>query len=619
MSWRDNLRKLSHEQVREIVGLCSGAVLLLLVAVFINQGGLRLTNTVALFNTGNSNAAATALGDTQSVPPGYTGQTYPAQTTCWINYSYYSYSPNWTPLCPGIGSSSFGTTPGQTDTFSVGVFSVDLGGGAGQSVYATRTYTKPGSYNEYVDLGPGNAYCPYINSSDIYYVTGPPTCLDNSGNSNPVAYSCSGYTVPAGYTSSGDASECSAYRTITVTGGLSAPTNTTVGPAPSVNPGRSMTLEWSCLPSRTVNWEAKGGTGTFSQGGWGGGTIYSYTLATSVMGSGQGFSPSGLVNTQNITAPTTAGPYNYTLTCNGGTAAMTIPVTVNAPPPPTVTITGNGTNPTPNAIVGQPVTIVGSFTPGAGDALTETAINDFANNLWCGTGCTPNTSMWTAAPLGSKSYTFTPVSAGSYLFTPSVQTTGYPAWNNYSQSLTVTAVAACPNGSGAAGSCTACNSGYVLSGGNCFLQCPNGSGPAGSCTSCNAGYVLSGGNCAPTCPNGSGAAGSCTSCNAGYVLSGGNCVISAPVSIVTFSVNPTRVRKGTATSVPFTWKVSNPPATCTISGPNGFTPLIVSPVDGVTGSQTGVVNIAQASYFTLTCGAVTKQITIGLVPTVIEI
>jgi hypothetical protein len=71
--------------------------------------------------------------------------------------------------------------------------------------------------------------------------------------------------------------------------------------------------------------------------------------------------------------------------------------------------------------------------------------------------------------------------------------------------------------------------------------------------------------------------------------------------------------------MPFTWKVTNPPATCTISGPSGFTPLTISPVDGVTGSQTGTVNIAQASFFTLTCGTVTKQITIGLVPTVKEI
>jgi hypothetical protein len=45
----------------------------------------------------------------------------------------------------------------------------------------------------------------------------------------------------------------------------------------------------------------------------------------------------------------------------------------------------------------------------------------------------------------------------------------------------------------------------------------------------------------------------------------------------------------------------------------------ISPVDGVVGSQTATVNIAQASLFTLTCGAVAKQITVGLVPIFQEI
>ena len=401
----------------------------------------------------------------------------------------------------------------------------------------------------------------------------------------------------------------------------------------TVSAGTPLTIEWACQDFQTasisyggsfctsydafnncISYNSNGGSfslsyfdysgavGTNFNAGTGNVLLGSATItptATTIYGvycKSPGIQPSGF-------------PYNQTAPPDSPTMSFTVNVSAA---PPTVSIIGNGTNPTPNAIVGQPVTIVGTFTPGTGDALTETAINDFANNLWCGSGCTPNTSMWTASPLGSKSYTFTPVSAGSYIFYPSVQTTSYPAWNNYSQSLTVTVANACQNGSGAAGSCTSCNAGYVLSGGSCYAQCPNGSGVAGSCTSCNAGYVLSGGNCAPTCPNGNGAAGSCSSCNAGYVLSGGNCVVSAPVSIITFSVNPTRVRKNTPTSVPFTWKVNNPPATCTISGPSGFTPLTISPVDGVTGSQSGTVNIAQPSYFTLTCGAVTKQITIGL-------
>jgi len=135
----------------------------------------------------------------------------------------------------------------------------------------------------------------------------------------------------------------------------------------------------------------------------------------------------------------------------------------------------------------------------------------------------------------------------------------------------------CPNGSGANGSCTACNFGYILSGGSCVLECPNGSGAAGSCTACNNGYALSGGSCLLLCANGTGFEGSCTTCSNGYILSGGSCLLPA---IGSFSASPTRVRKNMATPVSFSWNVSNPTPSCTISGPSGFTPLTINPVNG---------------------------------------
>lgn len=311
----------------------------------------------------------------------------------------------------------------------------------------------------------------------------------------------------------------------------------------------------------------------------------------------------------------------YILTCtdnNGSTVSASTMVAV-IPPLPTTTITGNGINPTPNAIVGQPVTIVGTFTPGTGDALTKTAINDFENNLWCGTGCTPNTSMWTASPLGRKSYTFTPISAGSYLFTPSVQTTGYPAWNNYSQSLTVTVANACQNGSGVSGSCTACNSGYVLQGtapsNQCVPQCPNGSGPAGSCTSCSVGYVLSGGNCLPQCPHGTGAAGNCSGCTNPYVLSGGNCVLPSGIIQNQLLATPARVRSGNATSLSWT---TTGMSSCTVKDNVGMTLSTQTSSAG-----TPISGITHKTIYTLSCTdgitSYTSTATVTLVPTVIEI
>jgi hypothetical protein len=113
------------------------------------------------------------------------------------------------------------------------------------------------------------------------------------------------------------------------------------------------------------------------------------------------------------------------------------------PPTPTLSITGNGTNPT-SATTGQNITVAATFTPGTGDTLTDSAINDNNNNLWCGTGNTCSQAMWTASPIGSKSYTFTPTTAGTYIFYPAVETNAHPVWNNYSQSLTITVTAPPP-------------------------------------------------------------------------------------------------------------------------------------------------------------------------------
>jgi hypothetical protein len=238
-------------------------------------------------------------------------------------------------------------------------------------------------------------------------------------------------------------------------------------------------------------------------------------------------------------------------------------------------------------------------TAGSGDTLVGTAINRSTNG---GAQSTVATSL---------NYTFTPAAPGTYTFYPRANT-GYYGWYN-DKSLTVTVADQCPNGSGPVNACTACNNGYALDGaGHCALICPNGSGLAGACTACNSGYVSDGaGNCALQCANGSGLAGSCTACNSGYTLLPSG--ICAPPS-GTFSVTPSSVRVNTATPVTFSWNISNPTGSCTVSGPSGFAPFSFTPTSGVGGSQAATITLPQASFFTLTCGILTSQITVKLVP-----
>lgn len=98
----------------------------------------------------------------------------------------------------------------------------------------------------------------------------------------------------------------------------------------------------------------------------------------------------------------------------------------------------------------------------------------------------------------------------------------------------------------------------------------------------------------------------------GYTYNGSACVLSS-AAISNFS-GPTRVRKG-ATAV-LTYTVTDPPASCTITGNNGFA-TTVTPSNGVQGSVTSTP-IEANTRFTLTCGAVSQSISIGITPTVKE-
>lgn len=115
----------------------------------------------------------------------------------------------------------------------------------------------------------------------------------------------------------------------------------------------------------------------------------------------------------------------------------------------------------------------------------------------------------------------------------------------------------------------------------------------------------------PTCYN--------LTCTASAGSTSGSSCVNVLVPIITFSTSPLRVRKNTSTPVTFTWNVVNAPAACTITGPSGFSPLTINPVEGVTGSQTTSLTLSQQSIFTFTCTGIGVQSTIKLIPVTQEL
>lgn len=95
--------------------------------------------------------------------------------------------------------------------------------------------------------------------------------------------------------------------------------------------------------------------------------------------------------------------------------------------------------------------------------------------------------------------------------------------------------------------CTACASGYTLSGGKCVLQCPDNCTSCSSsttCTVCASGYTLQNGKCVIKCPDNCAyctSSSSCSTCKSGYTLSGGKCV---KVAVATCPTGSTRSSDG---------------------------------------------------------------------------
>jgi hypothetical protein len=88
-----------------------------------------------------------------------------------------------------------------------------------------------------------------------------------------------------------------------------------------------------------------------------------------------------------------------------------------------------------------------------------------------------------------------------------------------------------------------------------------------------------------------------------------------PLTIVSFYANPTRVRKGGTSTLYY--PVTSPPASCTITGSNGFSAQ-VSPVNGVQGAIATNAISAQTN-FTITCGGISSGVKVSIVPTYQEL
>ena len=667
----------SRDEELSVAALCAGAALLAGGAIFLNGADLKAivnspaataASVLSLFDSG-ANAAATVLGDAQGVPPGYTGQTYPDLTSCWIlldgKFGYRG------PHCPGAGASNF--EPAYS--FFSGIFSLNPAGSTnGKSVYIRSTWVDTG-FQQGPLLGPpfSTLGCPdgttmiitgtdpdtgITTSGDCYsgmagpqgdtgggFNRPPPTytgsatyCYsDTSGaGGGPVGMGGGGggggapakYSFPAGYTfangdkldtagnsrdgtfimnSGGGDGQCHAWKYV-LQHIDSAPVP--VGTVSTVAPGAALTLQWSCLPSRQVE------VGYCRYDQWNSHcwkesyVLYrANPLASGGAGSGQNFvSGASLTGTKIIAAPATAGTYTYSLSCSGGPyplPAMTVDVTVS----------------------GQPATPQLSLAPAA-STIAYNGTQTLAYSATGGAGydaCYLRGGQWGAnpgTPVGtSGSVTTNPLTSDkqySYIChntDPNYPNNGWvaPVYAN----VTVTPPQPVCTGAHEVNppACT-CETGYVRQNGACVLptpQCPGAHEVNPPTCSCDIGYTgPNGGPCVPiTCSDPNTASPPTCACKAGYIGPNGGPCVPTPPSISVFSASPSRVQKNTPTTVTFSWNGANLPAGgCSISG---------TTITNAASPQTAVIAIPQATIYTLTCGTASRQTTITLVPVFIEI
>jgi len=612
----------SRDEELSVAALCAGAALLAGVAIFLNGADLKAivnspaataASVLSLFDSG-ANAAATALGDAQGVPPNFTGQTYPDYTSCWIvlDGKFGSRGPN----CAGASNWA------PAYSFFSGIFSLNPTGSTnGKSVYVKSTWV-PTGFAEGPLLGPpfSTLGCPdgttmvvtgaddngNPTSGDCYSggtspngregfggpsptYAGPATyCYSDTSGGGPVGMGGGRFTgdanmgggggTPATYSFPAGYSLANGDKLDTAGGGAAGDANSafnkrgggdgqchawkytlqhidstpvTVGTVPTVAPGTPLTLQWSCLPSRQVE------VGYCHYDQWNSHcwkesyVLYRINpLASGVSGNGQNF-----VSGTNITDTKT-----ITAPATAGTYTYSLSCSGGQYPLPAMTVD--------ITVSGQPATPQLSLAP----AASTIAYNGTQTLTYSATGgagydaCYLSGGQWGSnpgTPVGtSGSVTTNPLTSDkqySYIChntDPSYPNNGWVA----PVTANVTVNPPQPVCTGAheinPPACT-CETGYVRQNGVCVLPNPQCAGahevnyPA---CNCDIGYVKQNGVCVlpTTCSDPRAVPPLCSSCISGYETKNGICVPIPPA--MSLSAAPLRVQKGNSSTV--TWSVT---------------------------------------------------------------
>lgn len=144
-------------------------------------------------------------------------------------------------------------------------------------------------------------------------------------------------------------------------------------------------------------------------------------------------------NILGLNDPYTWWQINYDTGCDGWSVQNYLTEITVKPAPPTITITADATTIT----VGQSTAIHASFTPGSGDTLTDTDINEVPATV------TEDNALYTGAIWGTTvqptlNYTFTPMTPGTYVFKPYVITNSNSTWQTTPSSQWVTVTVTAP-------------------------------------------------------------------------------------------------------------------------------------------------------------------------------
>jgi hypothetical protein len=158
---------------------------------------------------------------------------------------------------------------------------------------------------------------------------------------------------------------------------------------------------------------------------------------------------------------------------------------INAAPRETIDA-GKGDGVSVTVPLGTVLPITATFTPGDGDSLVATAINDNStgSSVSCSNVLPSSTTCW-QQPDPQKVYTYTPTTLGTKTFSAQIKTVAYANYGS-NKSLSVTAVCPASSTPSGANACKCTTAFYTWVGSSCVLQCPKDMVPNGSGSCMNA-------------------------------------------------------------------------------------------------------------------------------------